>query len=163
MTTCSDDQYGHFDRDANHNLRRARVAGYVLLAGLFLEVVCCIIWFHGVETLASMLCVALVAGGVAGEIFFENRARLADNGTPHVTATTTSRVQHPEPDYGYCGSSVNRKGVHLSIGRGELLPDRNTSASPSHSKLLPPFSERARRNLPSRRWRERCASSQAGL
>jgi hypothetical protein len=86
MTTCSDDQYRDFGRDTDHNLRRARLAGYVLLAGLFLEVVSCIIWFHGIETLASMVCVALVAGGVAGEIFFEYRASLADNGTPNVTA-----------------------------------------------------------------------------
>ena len=157
MTTCSDDQYREFGRDTDHNLRRARVAGYVLLAGLFLEVVSYIIWFHGIETLASMVCVALVAGGVAGEIFFEYRARLADNGTPNVTAPPISRVQHPEPDYSYSGSSVNRTGVHLSIGPGELLSHRNTSLSPNSSKLPPSFPERARRNLPSRRQRERFA------
>jgi hypothetical protein len=153
MTTCSDDQYRDFGRDTDHNLRRARVAGYVLLAGLFLEVVSCVIWFHGIETLASMVCVALVAGGVAGEIFFEYRARLADNSTPNVTAPPISRVQHPEPDYSYSGSSVNRTGVHLSIGPGELLRDRNTS-SPNNSKPLPSFRERARRNPLSRRRRE---------
>src|SRR4030095_16016283 len=65
MTKCSDDHHRDFGRDTDHNLRRARVAGYVLLAGLFLEVVSYIIWFHGIETLASMACVALVAGGVA--------------------------------------------------------------------------------------------------
>ena len=157
MTTCSDDQYRDFGRDTDHNLRRARVAGYVLLAGLFLEVVSYIFWFHGIETLASMVCVALVAGGVAGEIFFEYRARLADNGTPNVTAPPISRVQHPEPDYSYSGSSVNRTGVHLSIGPGELLSHRNTSLSPNSSKLPPSFPERARRNLPSRRQRERFA------
>ncbi|SRR6266404_1379172 len=157
MTTCSDDHYRDFGRDTDHNLRRARVAGYVLLAGLFLEVVSCIIWFHGIETLASMVCVALVTGGVAGEIFFEYRARLADKGTPNVTAPPISRVQHPESDYSYSGSSVNRTDVHLSIGPGELLRHRNTSPPPNNSKLLPPFPERARRNLPSRRWRERFA------
>ena len=74
MTTCSESQYRDFGRDADHYLRRARVAGYVLLVGLLLEVVSCIIWFHGIETLASIACVALVAGGVAGEIFFEGRS-----------------------------------------------------------------------------------------
>jgi hypothetical protein len=157
MTTCTDDQYRDFGSNTDHNLRRARAAGYVLLAGLFLEVVSCIIWFHGIETLASMVCVALVAGGVAGEIFFEHRASLADNGTPNLTARPISRVQHPEPDYSSSGSSVNRTGVHLSIGPGELLRHRNTSPSSNNSKPLQSFPERARRNLPSRRWRERVA------
>jgi len=153
MTTCSENQYRDFGRDADHYLRRARVAGYVLLAGLLLEVVSCIIWFHGIETLASIVCVALVAGGVAGEIFFEHRASLADNGTPNVTAPSISRVQHP--DDSYSGTSVSSTGVHLSIRPGELLGQRNTSPSPNNSKLLPSFPERTRRNLPSRRSRER--------
>jgi hypothetical protein len=156
VTTCSENQYRDFGRDTDHNLRRARVAGYVLLAGLLLEVVSCIIWFHGIETLASIVCVALVAGGVAGEIFFEYRASLADNGTPDVTAPPISRAPHP--DYSYSGTGVNRTGVHLSIGPGELLGRRNTSPSPNNSKLLPSFPERSRRNLPSRRSRERFAS-----
>ena len=156
MTTYSDDHYRDFGRDTDHNLRRARVAGYVLLVGLFLEVVSYTIWFHGIETLASMICVALVAGGVAGEIFFEYRARLAEKGTSNVTAPHIGRFQHPEPDYGYSGSRVNRTGVHLSIGPGQLLR-RSTSPSPNNSRLLPSFPERARRNLPSRRWRERFA------
>lgn len=141
MTTYSESQYRDFGRDADHYLRRARVAGYVLLVGLLLEVVSCIIWFHGIETLASIACVALVAGGVAGEIFFEHRASLADNGTPNVTAPLNSRAQ--QPGHSYSGTSVSKSGVHLS--------------SPNNSKLLPSFSERARRNLPSRRSRERFA------
>jgi hypothetical protein len=75
MTTCSENQYGDFGRDTDHNLRRARVAGYVLLAGLILEVVSCIIWFHGTETLASIVCVA----------------SLAHNGTPNVTTLAPKR------------------------------------------------------------------------
>jgi hypothetical protein len=157
MTTCSGDQFREFGRDTDHNLRRARLAGYVLLAGLFLEVVSCAIWFHGIETLASMVCVALVAGGVAGEIFFEHRASLADNSTPDVTALPISRVRHPEPDYSHSDSCVNRTGMQLSMGPAELLRHRNTSPSPNYSKLLQSFPERARRNLPSRRWRERLA------
>src|SRR5258705_7025441 len=104
MTTCSDDQYRDFGRDTDHNLRRARVAGYVLLAGLFLEVVSYIIWFHGIETLASMVCVALVAGGVAGGIFFLYKARLSDNTTPQVTPPPLTRGQHPRADYSHLGS-----------------------------------------------------------
>jgi hypothetical protein len=141
MTTCTENQCRDFGRDADHYLRRARVAGYVLLAGLLLEVVSCVIWFHGIETLASIACVALVAGGVAGEIFFEHRASLADNGTPNVTAPSISRVQ--QPGHSYSGTNVSKSGVHLS--------------SPNNSKLLPSFRERTRRNLPSRRSRERFA------
>ncbi|MBR1235803.1 hypothetical protein JQ597_02630 [Bradyrhizobium sp. AUGA SZCCT0177] len=158
MTTRSDDRCRDFG-DADYNLRRARIAGYVLLAGLFLEVVSCIFWFHGVETLASLICVALVAGGVAGEIFFEYKARLADKGTPIVAAPPISRVDQPTPDRSYSRSSVNRTGLHFSIGLGELLRNRNTPSSPNNSRLRSPFPERARRSLPLRRWRERFASS----
>ena len=158
MTTRSDDHCSDF-RDADHNLRRARIAGYVLLAGLFLEVVSCIIWFHGVETFASLICVALVAGGVAGEIFFEYKARLADKGTLIVAAPAISRVDQPAPDRSCSRSRVNRTGPHFGIGLGELLRNRNTPSSPNNSRLRSPFPERARRSLPLRRWRERFASS----
>lgn len=151
-TTHSDDRFGRdFGSDYDHNLRRARLAGYVLLAGLFLEAVSGIIWFHGIETLASVTGVALVAGGVWGEIFFENRARLADKGTPIVAAPPVG-VQQPEPGYSWSRTSVNGRDVQFSIGPGELF--RHTSPSPNNSRLLPPFPERARRNLPPRRWRE---------
>ncbi|MBR0751629.1 hypothetical protein JQ604_05505 [Bradyrhizobium jicamae] len=81
MTAHADDHFGgECGRDHDHNLRRARVAGYVLLAGLLLEAVCGIIWFRGVESLASLIAVTLVAGGVLGEIIFENRARLGGQG-----------------------------------------------------------------------------------
>ena len=100
MTTHSDDHSRrNSGRDYDHNIRRARVAGYVLLAGLFLEVVSDVIWFHGVQSLVSITCVALIAGGVAGEIFFENLARLAARGSPTVPAPTISRVQQAEPCY----------------------------------------------------------------
>jgi hypothetical protein len=149
MTTHSDDHFGRDLRsDYDHNLRRARLAGYVLLAGLFLEVVSGIIWFHGVETLASVVGIALVAGGVSGEIFFENRARLADKGTRGAAAPPIGGVQQPEPGYNW--TSV--RGVQFSVGPGELL--RHTPPSPNNSRLPPPFPERARRNLPPRRWRE---------
>jgi hypothetical protein len=102
MTTHSDDHSGRdFGKDHDHNLRRARLASYVLLAGLILEVVSDIIWFHGVQSLASILCVATIAGGVSGEIFFENKARLADKGTPTTAAPPASRVQQPEPGYSW--------------------------------------------------------------
>jgi hypothetical protein len=116
MTTRSDNHCSDF-READHNLRRARIAGYVLLTGLSLEVVSCIVWFHGVETLASLICVALVAGGVAGEIFFEYKARLAHKGTPIVAAPPISRVDQPAPDRSYSRSSVNRTGLPFSIRR----------------------------------------------
>lgn len=102
MTTHSDGYSTRdFSRNYEHNVRRARLAGYVLLAGLFLEVVSDIIWFHGVQSLASMLCVALVAGGVSGEIFFESKARLSDKGTPTDAARPISTVQQPEPGYSW--------------------------------------------------------------
>jgi len=96
-----------------------------------------------------------VGGGVAGEIFFEHRARLADKGTPNVGASPISNVQDLNPDYSYPVNSVNRTGVHLRIGPGEPLSHRNTSLLLNNSKLPPSFPDRTRRNLPSRRYRER--------
>jgi hypothetical protein len=102
MTTHFDAHSGrNFGKDYDHNMRRARLAGYVLLAGLFLEVVSDIIWFHGVQSLVSIICVAIIAGGVSGEIFFENKARLANKDTPAIPAPPISRVQQPQPDYSW--------------------------------------------------------------
>ena len=100
MTTQLDDHSGrNFGEDYDRNIRRARLAGYVLLAGLFLEVVSDIIWFHGVQSLVSIICVAMIAGGVSGEIFFESKARGANKRTPTVPAPHISRVQQPQADY----------------------------------------------------------------
>ncbi|MBL6616617.1 MAG: hypothetical protein ISP45_21570 [Reyranella sp.] len=57
--------------------RHAHIAAYILVAGLVLELINGFIWYHGIETLASMVAVLLIVGGVWGEIFFENRARKA--------------------------------------------------------------------------------------
>jgi hypothetical protein len=102
MTTRLDDHSSrNLGIDYDCNMRRARLAGYVLLAGLFLEVVSDIIWFHGVQSLVSIICVAMIAGGVSGEIFFEYQARLAKKGTPPSPASPISRVQQPEEDYNW--------------------------------------------------------------
>ena len=136
----------------DHNLRRARVAGYVLLAGLFLEVVSCIIWFHGIETLASWH-----ASRWWPEVSRE-RSSLSIEPVWPTTARATPRAPHQQGSASgpvTARTSVNRTGVHLSIRPGELLS--HTSPSPNNSKLLPSFPERARRNPPSRRSRERFA------
>lgn len=91
----------HSDREYDHNMRRARLAGYVLLAGLVLEVVSDIIWFHGVQSLVSITCVAMITAGVSGEIFFENKARLTNKGTPPVPVPSIGRVQQPQQDYSW--------------------------------------------------------------
>jgi hypothetical protein len=101
MTTRLDDYSARNPRlDYDRNMRRARLAGYVLLAGLFLEVVSDIIWFHGVQSLVSIVCVAMIAGGVSGEIFFEYQARLTNKGTS-ATPPPPTGVQQPEQDYSW--------------------------------------------------------------
>jgi hypothetical protein len=112
----------------DHNLSRARIAGYVLLAGLLLEVVASLIWFHGVETLASIIAIALVASGVAGEIFFEGRARRANKAI--VAALPITKVQECEP---------SRDAAHLSL-----------VARPNNFKPLSQFPNRERRKFPGR-------------
>jgi hypothetical protein len=120
----------------DHNLSRARIAGYVLLAGLLLEVVAGLIWFRGVETLASIIAIALVAGGVAGEIFFEGRARRANKSI--VAALPITKVQQWEP---------SKDAAHLSL-----------VARPTNFKPLSQFPNHERRKLPGRRGRDRAAA-----
>jgi hypothetical protein len=120
----------------DHNLSRARIAGYVLLAGLLLEVAASLIWFHGVETLASIIAIAVVASGVAGEIFFEGRARRANKAI--VTALPITTVQA-------CESSRNAAQLSLVARSNNFRP---LSQSPN----------RDRRRLPARRGRDRAAA-----
>ncbi len=125
---------GNLSKRYDHNLSRARIAGYVLLAGLFLEVVAGLIWFRGVESIASVIAITLVASGVAGEIFFENRARRTDKAI--FAASCIKIVQESEP---------GREALHL------LAPSNN-------SKRLLQFTNRERRKIPGRRWRDRAAA-----
>ena len=118
------------------NLSRARTAGYVLLTGLFLEVVASLIWFKGIESLATLIAIALVASGVAGEIFFEHKARLADKDI--VTAHPVNEVSPPES-----GEDAVRPGI---------------VAPPNDYKLLSQHSNRERRKFPGRRGRDRAAA-----
>src|SRR5438045_530415 len=91
MTTQAHADFSNHDQ----NLSRARIAGYVLLAGLFLEVVVGLIWFKGLESMASLIAIAVVASGVAGEIFFENRARQSNKTTsPDTHAAEVKRGDH---------------------------------------------------------------------
>ena len=116
----------------DHNLSRARIAGYVLLTGLLLEVVASLIWFHGVETLASIIAIALVAGGVAGEIFFEGRARQANKAT---VAALPAKVQE---------FATSRDAVHFGLvarpndfKRLSQFPNRETQEAPSAPRAKP--------------------------
>jgi hypothetical protein len=66
-----------FGREYESNSHRAHLAAYVLIAGLVLELVNAIIWYRGPETIAEMVAVLLIVGGVWGEVFFGNKARMA--------------------------------------------------------------------------------------
>ena len=131
MTAHADDHFGgNLGRDDDHNLHRARVAGYVLLAGLFLEAVCGIIWFRGIESLASIIAVALVAGGVLGEIIFENRARLGRQGLGRQGHPHRRRALHQQ-------DSSAKVGLQLVGDLDELerrARERRARLTPSPSK-----------------------------
>jgi hypothetical protein len=120
---CGSESFESYDR----NLSRAHLAGYVLLVGLLLEATASVIWFHGAETLASIIAIALVAGGAAGELFFEGRARRA-NKSPAL-AIAASKIQDIEPPRD-AASVVSR---------------------PSNLRPLPQYPNRERRKLPARR------------
>jgi hypothetical protein len=59
------------------NSHRAHLSGYVLLAGLALEIINAVIWYKGLETIAELVAVSLIVGGVWGELFFGRKARIA--------------------------------------------------------------------------------------
>jgi hypothetical protein len=129
---CGNASSGGYD----HNLSRARLAGCVLLAGLLLEVAANLIWFHGAETLASIIAIVLVAGGVAGELFFEGRARRANKAA--VAAVPANNIRGFEP---------SREAAHLSL-----------VSQPSNFKPFSQYHNRERRKLPARRGRDRAAA-----
>lgn len=66
-----------FGQEYETNTHFSHVAAYVLIAGLLLEVVNACIWYKGIETWAEIVAVLLIVGGVWGEVFFGNRARIA--------------------------------------------------------------------------------------
>jgi hypothetical protein len=66
-----------FGGEYETNSHRAHLSAYILIAGLVLELVNAVIWYRGTETLAEMAAVLLIVGGVWGEVFFGNKARLA--------------------------------------------------------------------------------------
>jgi len=66
-----------FGSESELNSDRSHRAGLVLIAGLVLELINSIVWFHGPETIAGMVAVVLIVGGVWGELFFSHRARVA--------------------------------------------------------------------------------------
>jgi len=70
-----DDFGGEYERHTH----RAHIAAYVLIAGLILELVNAAIWFHGPETIASIVAVLLIVAGVWGEVHFGHKARLASD------------------------------------------------------------------------------------
>jgi len=132
----AENHLGRVSSSYDLNLSRARTAGYVLLTGLFLEVVASLIWFKGTESLATLIAIALVASGVAGEIFFEHRARRADKNI--VTAPAVNEI--PEPELG-------EDAAQLSF-----------VARPNGYKLLSQQPNRERRKLLGRRGRDRAAA-----
>jgi len=66
-----------FGQEYEVNSHRSHLSGYVLVAGLVLEIVNSVIWYRGPETIAEIIAVLLIVGGVWGEIFFGHKARLA--------------------------------------------------------------------------------------
>jgi hypothetical protein len=128
----------HVERNSSNydlNLSRARTAGYVLLTGLILEVMASMIWFKGIESVASLVAIALVASGVAGEIFFEHRARRADK---HIIA--------PPPVNEFWEPALSRDTAQLNLVAGPY--DYKLSQLPN----------RQRRKIPGRRGRESAAA-----
>jgi hypothetical protein len=71
------DDNGDLGAEYDRNSRLSHIFGYVLIGGLFLELINGLIWFRGSETVAGIIAVLLIVGGVWGEIFFAHRARVA--------------------------------------------------------------------------------------
>jgi hypothetical protein len=72
-----DGEDGYHGHEYEVNSHRAHLSAYILVAGLVLELINAAIWYKGPETLAEMAAVLLIVGGVWGEVFFGQRARIA--------------------------------------------------------------------------------------
>jgi hypothetical protein len=68
---------GDLGVEYDRNSRLSHIFGYVLIGGLVLELINALIWYRGAETVAGIIAVLLIVGGVWGEIFFAHRARTA--------------------------------------------------------------------------------------
>jgi hypothetical protein len=62
------------EREKEVNSEREHISAYVLIAGLILEFVAAVLWFKGVETVVGMVAVAMIVGGVWGEVYFGKKA-----------------------------------------------------------------------------------------
>jgi hypothetical protein len=74
MADGDDDPFG---KEYERNTRFEHICAGVLVVGLAAELVNAAIWFEGAKTVAEMFAVSLIVLGVAGEVWFGNRARVA--------------------------------------------------------------------------------------
>jgi hypothetical protein len=66
-----------FAKEYERNTKLEHLSAGVLVLGLAAELVNAAIWFEGKRTVAEMFATALIVFGVAGEVWFANRARMA--------------------------------------------------------------------------------------
>jgi hypothetical protein len=64
-------------KEYERNTQLEHVFAGVLVVGLAIELINAAVWFEGVKTIAEMFAVSLIVLGVAGEVWFGNRARIA--------------------------------------------------------------------------------------
>jgi len=80
-TTMNDQRVGNDDdplaKEYERNTWLEHVFAGVLVVGLAIELINATIWFEGIKTIAEMFAVFLIVIGVAGEVWFGNRARIA--------------------------------------------------------------------------------------
>jgi hypothetical protein len=113
-------EIGPSDRDYDVNTHRAHLAAYVLIAGLLLELIASVIWFKGTETLVGMVAVLLIVGGVWGEVFFGNKARVAgDKELAEQRARAAEAIENTEK----LRASMRPRGVRKQIFL-DLLKDK---------------------------------------
>jgi hypothetical protein len=65
------------EQEYERNTLLEHICAGVLVVGLAAELVNAAIWFEGVKTIAEMFAISLIVLGVAGEVWFGNRARIA--------------------------------------------------------------------------------------
>jgi hypothetical protein len=73
----ADENDDPFAKEYDRNTLFEHICAGVLVVGLAAELINAAIWFEGVKTIAEMGAVTLIVLGVAGEVWFGNRARIA--------------------------------------------------------------------------------------
>jgi hypothetical protein len=118
----------NFSEKYEANMHRAHISAYVLIAGLILELINGVVWYHGIETIAAMLAVLLIVGGVWGEVFFGNKARVAGDAQLAQYEARTAEANERAEEARHQGIEARLELLRFRTARAVLFKEGPTAA-----------------------------------